>query len=350
MLFGKKRDIVGVDIGSRTIKVAEIEENKKGRVLKRFGMIDIGSGLIEEGVVKNPEAVAYLIRQLFSSQKIKETNVAISIGGYSTIVKNISVPLMDENQLQETIQFEAEQYIPFDINDVNLDFQIIGENEINPNHMNVMLVAAKKEMVNDYINLVQLAGLNPCIIDVDAFALQNIHELNYGNTGENLVLIDIGASKTTLNILKDNASVFMRDVSMGCGQISSKIISLANCSLEEAEALFHGEEAEKLHDKEIVEIVSSVVTSWCTEIGRALDFFYSTYPGDQIRKIMLSGGGAKIKKFRELLAAETNSEVEMINPFERFSVGNDFDLSYIEQIAPQAAICLGLAIRKMDDK
>ena len=160
MLFGKKRDIVGLDIGSRTIKVAEIEENKKGRVLKRFGMIDIGPGLIEEGAVRNPEAVAYLIRQLFSSQKIKESNVAIAIGGYSTIVKNISVPAMDEEQLQETIQFEAEQYIPFDINDVNLDFQILGENEINPNQMNVMLVAAKKEMVNDYINLVQLAGLN----------------------------------------------------------------------------------------------------------------------------------------------------------------------------------------------
>lgn len=350
MLFGKKRDIVGLDIGSRTIKVAEIEENKKGRVLKRFGMIDIGPGLIEEGAVRNPEAVAYLIRQLFSSQKIKESNVAIAIGGYSTIVKNISVPAMDEEQLQETIQFEAEQYIPFDINDVNLDFQILGENEINPNQMNVMLVAAKKEMVNDYINLVQLAGLNPCVIDVDAFALQNIHEINYGDAGDNVVLIDIGASKTTLNILKENASVFMRDVSMGCGQISSKIISLANCSLEEAEALYHSEETEKLPDKEIVEIVSSVVTSWCTEIGRALDFFYSTYPGDQIRKILLSGGGAKIRKFRELLAAETNSDVEVIHPFEKFSVGGDFDPSYLEQIAPQAAICLGLAIRKIDDK
>ncbi|WP_373499386.1 type IV pilus biogenesis protein PilM [Desulfococcus sp.] len=350
MLFGKKKDIVGVDIGSRTIKVAEVEENKKGRMIRKFGMIDIAPGLIEDGAVKNPEAVAYLIRQLFTSQKIKENNVAISIGGYSTIVKNISVPAMDEDQLQEMIQFEAEQYIPFDINDVNLDFQIIGENEINPNQMNVLLVAAKKEMVNDYVNLVQLAGLNPCVIDVDAFALQNIHEINYGAAGENVVLIDIGASKITLNILRDNVSVFMRDVSMGCQQINTKIISLANCTLDEAEALYHSEETDKLSDKEMIEIVSSVVTAWCTEIGRALDFFYSTYPGDQIRKIILSGGGAKIRKFRELLAAETNSEVEMIRPFEKFSVGSDFDLSYLEQIAPQAAICLGLAIRKIDDK
>ncbi len=350
MLFGKNKDIVGIDIGSRTIKVAQVEENKKGWAIRKFGMIDIAPGLIEEGAVKNPEAVAYLIRQLFSSQKIKENNVAVSIGGYSTIVKNISVPAMEEEQLQEMIQYEAEQYIPFDINDVNLDFQIIGENEINPNQMNVLLVAAKKEMVNDYVNLVQLVGLNPCIIDVDAFALQNIYEMNYGAKGENVALIDIGANKTTLNILKDNFSVFMRDVSLGCQQISTKIVSLANCTLEEAEGLYHNEGTDKLSDKEMIEIVSSVVTSWCTEIGRALDFFYSTYPGDQIRKIILSGGGAKIKKFRELLAAETSSEVEIIRPFEKFSTGSDFDLSYLEQIAPQAAICLGLAIRKIDDK
>jgi type IV pilus assembly protein PilM len=350
MLFGKKKDIVGLDIGSRTIKVAAVEETNKGQAVRKFGMIDITPGLIEEGVVKSPEDVAYLIRQLFTAQRIKESNVAVSIGGYSTIVKNISVPAMDEAQLQEMIQYEAEQYIPFDINDVNLDFQIIGENDVNPNQMNVLLVAAKKEMVNDYVNLVQLAGLNPCVIDVDAFALQNIYEINYGLNGENVALIDIGAGKTTLNILKDNISVFMRDVSMGCQQIGTKIVALANCTLEEAEGLYHDDETERLSDKEMVEIVSSVVTDWCTEIGRALDFFYSTYPGAQISKIILSGGGAKIQKFRQLLAAETSSEVEIIQPFEKFSVGSDFDQSYLEQIAPQAAICLGLAIRKIDDK
>ncbi|MDX9817720.1 MAG: type IV pilus assembly protein PilM [Desulfococcus multivorans] len=350
MLFGKKKNIIGIDIGSRTIKVAEVEENKKGRTIRKFGMIDIAPGLIEEGAVKNPQAVAYLIRQLFNSQKIKANNVAVSIGGYSTIVKNISVPVMDEAQLQEMIQFEAEQYIPFDINDVNLDFQIIGENDINPNQMNVLLVAAKKEMINDYVNLVQMAGLNPCIIDVDAFALQNIYEINYEDNGENVALIDIGANKTTLNILKENFSVFMRDVSMGCRQISTKIISLADCTLEEAEGMYHNEETDKIPDKEIIEIVSSVVTSWCTEIGRALDFFYSTYPGDQIPRIILSGGGAKIKKFRDLLAAETSSEVEIIQPFKKFSISGDFDPSYLEQVAPQAAISLGLAIRKIDDK
>lgn len=351
MFFGKKDHLVGLDIGSRTIKAGEITETKKGYTLERFGMVDIEPGIIEDGSIKDPEPVADAIRQLYKTYNIKEHNVAISIGGYSVIVKKINVQTMSEEQLQETIHFEAEQYIPFDISDVNLDFQILGENEQNPNQMSVLLVAAKKEMIDDYINLTQLAGLNPCIIDVDAFALQNIFESSYDLENENVALIDIGASKTSLNILKGATSVFMRDVSLGCGQINQKIISLIDCTPEEAEQLKFGEESEKISPEDLSGIVSSVVADWCTEIRRALDFFYSTYPEDQIKKIVLSGGGGNIKEFRQLLAVETSAEVQTINPFESLHVDDDkFDLSYIERIAPQASICLGLALRKVNDK
>jgi type IV pilus assembly protein PilM len=351
MLFGEKNHLVGLDIGSRTIKAAEIVETKKGFSLKKFGTIDIEPGAIEEGTVKDPEEVADSIKQLFKSFNFKEQNVAISIGGYSVIVKKINVPNMPEKQLQETIHFEAEQYIPFDISDVNLDFQIIGENENDPKQMNVLLVAAKKEIVSDYINLIQMAGLNPCIIDVDAFALQNIFEVNYDLKNENVALIDIGASKTSLNILKDNSSVFMRDVSLGCGQINQKIASLIGCSFMEAEQIKHGGQTDLLPEEKLVEIVSSIVTDWCIEIRRALDFFYSTYTEDQIKKIILSGGGANIEQFRRLLEEETSAEVTTINPFECFNIDDDrFDSSYLKQIAPQAAICMGLAIRKVNDK
>ena len=197
MGFGKKDGLIGLDIGSRTIKAAQIVETKRGSTLNNFGSIDIAHGVIEEGAINNPETVAESIQQLLKSCGIKESNVAMSIGGYSVIVKKIIVQTMAEEQLQETIHFEAEQYIPFDISDVNLDFQILGESESNPNQMDVFLVAAKKEMVDDYINLVNLAGLNPCIIDVEAFALQNSFEANYDVQSENIALIDIGASKTS---------------------------------------------------------------------------------------------------------------------------------------------------------
>jgi type IV pilus assembly protein PilM len=351
MAFGKKDHIIGLDIGSRSIKAAEITETKRGLSLTRFGIVDIAHGAIEEGTINDPETVAESIKQLFKSYHIKENNVAVSIGGYSVIVKKISVQTMDEEKLQETIHFEAEQYIPFDISDVNLDFQILGESESNPGQMNVFLVAAKKEMVNDYINLVNLAGLNPCIVDVEAFALQNTFEANYDMQSENTALIDIGASKTSLNILKGNSSLFMRDVSLGCGQINQKIMSLIECSFEEAEQLKYGDKPDRLTQEDLKGIVSSVVTDWCTEIRRALDFFYSTYPEDQIKRIILSGGGANIEEFRELLATEASAEVESINPFKNFEIDKkNFDDTFIKQIAPQAAISMGLAMRKVDDK
>ena len=350
MIFGKKEHLVGLDIGSRTIKAAEIVETKRGRSLKRFGMADIQPGLIEDGAINEPEEVAEAIRGLFKSYNLREKNVAISIGGYSVIVKKINVQTMAEDQLQETIHFEAEQYIPFDISDVNLDFQILGPNENNPNQMNVFLVAAKKEMVNDYINLVNLAGLNPCNIDVEAFALQNIFEINYDLKDENVALIDIGASKTSLNILKGSNSVFMRDVSLGCAQVNQKIISLVNCSFEESETVKLGGQTDKISDEDLKQIITSVVADWCTEIRRALDFFYSTYPDDQIKRIVLSGGGGNIADFRQLLAAEASAEVETINPFNNFQLDSSMDASYIDQISPQAAISMGLAVRRIDDK
>jgi len=351
MIFGSKNHLVGLDIGSRAIKAAEAVEARKGWELKRFGSIDIEPGAIEEGIVKNPDAISNAINQLYDLYNFKTKNVSISIGGYSVIVKNINVQKMPEEQLVDSLNFEAEQYIPFDINDVNIDFQMLGESEQNPNQMNVLLVAAKKDMINDYINLIDSANLNLCIIDIDAFALQNIYEANYGVQSENVALIDIGASKTSVNILKGNTSVFLRDVSLGCNQITEKIASIANCSLIEAETIRQQEEPDKISPENLRQVVSSVVNDWCDEIGRALDFFKSTNPDEEMRQIMLSGGGANIKEFRELLATQTAAEANVINPFENFSIGSDqLDDAYLKQIAPQAAIAMGLALRRVDDK
>lgn len=359
MVIGKKDHLVGLDIGSQSIKVAEIKISKSGRTLQKFGLTDISSGLIEEGVVNDPQAVADSIRQLFKTLNIKEKKVALSIGGYSIIVKKINLQKVSEEQLLETIHFEAEQYIPFDINDVNIDFQILGESEINPEQMNVLLVAAKKELINDYVNLVQMAGLTPGVIDVDAFALQNIYESSYSpieDGGEDpdllaTALVDIGASKTSLNILKGSSSLFMRDISFGCSLINQKIASQCDCSLEEAERIKRETLSSPLSPKQLAAIVSEATSEWTDEIRRALDFYYSSFPDDRIGRIILSGGGARIKKIRERLVAETGANVEIIKPFGNMDINDDgFDASYLEQIAPQAAIAMGLALRRVDDK
>lgn len=351
MLFKKKKvNVIGLDIGSRTLKLAEVDSVKDNYTLKTFGMSDIPHGLIEEGTIKSPDEVANAIRQLFKMHKIKDKHVAVSIGGYSIIVKTISVQSMPPEQLQETIHFEAEQYIPFDISDVNLDFQILGEDEENPNQMNVLLVAAKKDVITEYDTLIRMADLIPRVIDVDAFALQNIYEANYETDGENVALIDIGAAKTTINIVRDTISVLVRDISFGAAQIAQQIASKTGTSMEDAEESFHGSGDGQIADKAVVDVVNSVVAEWCTEIRRALDFFYSTYAGEHIRRIILSGGGSKIQAFRDMLAEETSSHVERIQPFERLNPGGGFDDTYLERVAPQAAICLGLALRRVGDK
>ncbi|MFP4444689.1 MAG: type IV pilus biogenesis protein PilM [Desulfosudaceae bacterium] len=350
-MFRKKDHLIGIDIGSSTIKAAEVVVSNSGRKLVRFGITDLPPGAIVEEGIKDPEAVAEAIKSLLGLYNIKEDRTAISIGGYSVIVKKINVQSMNEDQLQEIIATEAEQYIPFDINNVNLDFQILGDNEQNPNQMDVLLVAAKKETVNDYLNVLEIAGLTPIIVDVDAFALQNIYEVNY-ETGDNCVaLIDIGATKTSLNILQGNKSVFMRDISFGCNQINHHIIARIDCDFEESEELKLSDKQEKIPPEDLQSIISSVVGDWTTEIRRALDFFYSTYSNEDIKTIYLSGGGANIKEFRQLLASQTGTEVEVLNPFSALTIKDDrLEEAYIQQMAPQACICLGIAIRRVDDK
>jgi type IV pilus assembly protein PilM len=359
MVLRKKDHLVGLDIGSQSIKVAEIKVSKSGRTLKRFGLTDLSPGLIEEGAINDPQAVADSIRQLFKTSNIKEKRVALSIGGYSIIVKKINLQKVSEAQLLETIHFEAEQYIPFDINDVNLDFQILGESEINPDQMSVLLVAAKKELINDYIDLVQMAGLIPAIIDVDAFALQNIYESSYSPMEDEredtdilaTALVDIGASKTSLNILRGASSLFMRDISFGCSLINQKIASQCGCTIEEAEKIKRETLPGLLSPKALAAIVSEATSEWTDEIRRALDFYYSSFPDDRIGRIILSGGGSRIKKIRERLVTETGADVEIIKPFGNMDFADDeFDASYLEQIAPQAAIAMGLALRRVDDK
>ncbi|MEW5910217.1 MAG: type IV pilus assembly protein PilM, partial [Thermodesulfobacteriota bacterium] len=351
MILKKTASVIGLDIGSRYIKAAEILKTGAGYTLKRFGMSSIEPNAIEEGTIKDPDHVAATIKTLLSENKFKNKNIATSIGGYSVIVKKINVQNMPESQLQESIQFEAEQYIPFDINDVNLDFQILGENENNPTQMNVLLVAARKDMIEEYVHLIEMAGLNPAIVDVDAFALQNIYELNYPVENQNVALIDIGAGKTSLNILKGNSSEFIRDISFGCNQVNNQIMNTFNCSFEESETLKFGKASDNRTAEEVNEIILSVISDWSREIRRAFDFYYSSNPDDQIQRIILSGGGTHIKELHRILTDETGSEVTILNPLANISVGEiSIGSKNITAIAPQASICFGLALRRMDDK
>jgi len=351
MILAKKNHLIGLDIGSATIKLGELVQTKKDRILQKFGMAELPRDAVVEGLIKEPAVVADTIKELVKELKVKERNVATSVAGYSVIIKKITVAKATDEELQDSIQYEAEQYIPFDVEDVNIDFHVIGEHEENPDQMNVMLVAAKKEIIDEYVDLLEMANLHPRVIDIDVFAMERVFEENYLNEEGNIALIDIGANKMNINIVKDYMSAFTRDVSIGGEQIIREIASRFDCSFEEAEDIKLGKTKDKIPEEEVREIIYSFTSNWCDEIKRAIDFYYSTYADEDIRRIILSGGATQTAGFSELLSGETSIDVQMCNPFTRINIHEkQNDVDYLQKIAPQAAICMGLASRRVDDK
>jgi type IV pilus assembly protein PilM len=364
MTIQKKNHLVGLDIGSHSIKLVEIEDTKKGKLLKNFGIIGLPQEAIVEGTIKEIEIVSSAIKSLYKNLKVKNKNVVTSISGYSVIVKKISIPRKDETELETSIQDEAEQYIPFDINDVNLDYEVLtplpvsekkGEDESEKGDkgiMDVMLVAAKKDIVEDYVSLLHLTGLSPAILDVDAFALQNAFELCTGNVSGCYAIVNVGAEELGINAIKDGISIFTRDSSYGGYQINEAIMAKFDVPYDEAEKIKLG--GGKLETKErgmLEEVFTSVVSGWVNEIKRALDFLATTYPDQAIERIYISGGSCRIPGFQKYLEMETDIPVEELNPFANLQISEKvFDPKYLSYMAPQAAVAVGLALRSIGDK
>ena len=339
----KENLIIGVDIGSHAVKVCQLKKAGKDFQLISVGSAALPPGAVEDGVLQDPDEVARAISELFKNLKIKNKKVGISISGYSVIVKKINLDIMSDEELDEYIADEAEQYIPFDIEDVYLDYQVI---KTNPNDRNdVMLVAAKKEVIDDYLEMLQEQKLMPVLVDVDGFALENIWEEVSGQQ-ENVALVDIGASKMNINIISEGASVLARDVVIGSDQLTDQIASTLDIEFEEAEALKLGQkEAGELRE-ELEEIFTRTCTQWVLEIKKAIDLYMSNNPETPLSKLVLSGGGSKVNGLQEYIADETGLEVLSFNPFANMKVNEKkIDREYLEAIAPEMAIAAGLAIR-----
>ena len=358
MPIPKKNQIVGIDIGSHSIKVAEIEDTSKGMILKNFGTIGLPQDAILEGSIKEMEIVSAALGNLLQNLKIKNRNVALSISGYSVIVKKITIPRKEEKDLEESIQSEAEQYIPFDINDVNLDFQVLYSGEEEPeeggkeSYMDVLLVAAKKDIVEEYISLLHLTELNPAILDIDAFALQNAFEISDHEQSGCHALVHIGAQHLTINVIKDGVSIFTRDSSYGGSQITSEIQKKLNISYQEAERIKLGAKPFATEQRsDIEETFSGTVTRWGQEIKRALDFVATTFTDIKVENILLTGGSSLIPGFNKYLGLETGLKIETLNPFANMEIREkSFDTGYLNYSAPIAPIAIGLALRSIGDR
>jgi len=353
-LFGKSKGLVGVDIGSSAIKVVELKPGGKGGneyQLTNLGLEPLPPEAIVDGAIMDSGAVIDAIQRLFTAQKIKTNDVATSVSGNAVIVKKISLPQMTTEELAESIHWEAEQYIPFDIQDVSLDYEVV-EGGGSGGNMDVLLVAVKKDKIGDYTSAISQAGKNPAIVDVDVFALQNCYEVNYGiDAGRVVALLNVGASIMNINITKGATSIFNRDIAVGGNQYTDAIQKDLNLSFDQAEALKKGAQVEGANPDSLPPILQAVSENIALEIQKTFDFFKATSSEDRIDRIFLSGGTAKVKGLQELLADRFDAGVELLNPFNSVTYNpRDFDPDFISDIGPSAAIAVGLAARKVGDR
>jgi len=353
-LFGKKKGLVGVDIGSSAVKAVELRAG--GKAGSEYQLVNIGleplpPEAIVDGAIMDSGSVIDAIQRLFSTSKIKTGEVATSVSGNAVIVKKISLPQMSNEELAESIHWEAEQYIPFDIQDVSIDYEVI-EGGGSGGNMDVLLVAVKKDKISDYTSAITQAGKAPSIVDVDVFALQNAYEINYGSDpGRVIALLNVGASIMNINIIKGGTSIFNRDIAVGGNQYTDAIQKDLNLSFEQAESLKKGGRVEGAATENLHPILQAVSENIALEIQKTFDFFKATSSEDRIDRIFLSGGTSKVHGLRDLLAERFDAGVEILNPFNNVTYNpRDFDPDFINEIGPQAAIAVGLAVRKVGDR
>jgi type IV pilus assembly protein PilM len=341
------KNLIGVDIGSSSIKLCEIREGRKGqRQLARFGFHPLPAQTIVEGHVMNSGAVVEGLEKLFHKSKSRE--VALRASGHSVIIKKITMPLMTAGELAEQINWEAEQHIPFDLAEVQIDYQVLLQ-RADQGQMDVLLVAAKKEEISDLVNLATEARLKPKVVDLDAFTVQNVYEVGYGapSPGQTLVLLHVGASLTTLNILSNGTTAFTRDIANGGNAITEEIQRQLGISQEEAEAYKCGGDGRGLVPREVPEIINQSVEGLAGEIQRSLDFYLATSGDRDIVRIYVSGGTANVRALLDAIARRSRVPVEVLDPL-RIAQPDPkaVDMAQLQQPLPPPAVAFGHALRK----
>jgi len=353
-LFGRAKSVVGLDIGSSVIKAVEVKASGKTYRVTAFGAEPVPPHAIVDGAIIDAAKVAEALTHLFEVNKtFKSKEVCASLSGNAVIVKKITLPVMTEKELAESIYWEAEQYVPFDIQDVNLDYQVLdpGTGPESKGNMEVLLVAVKKEKIADYTGVIAQAGCTPVIVDVDAFALQNAFEANYGLDPErNVVLLNAGASAININILRGDRSVFTRDISMGGNDYTEALQKELGLPLETAEQLKKGIPVDGATFDDARPVLQAVTENILLEVQKTFDFFRGTATSDKLDRMVLSGGASRVEGFAEALQERFGTPVEMFDPFKAVTWDAKKLGAEASEQAATAAVAVGLALRTVGDR
>lgn len=351
MLFRKTKNLVGLDIGSSAVKLVELKDAKGGgfRLLKT-GLETLSPEAIVDGAIMDSSLVVDAVNRIVSTLNVRNPEFGTSLSGHSVIIKKISLPAMSPEELAESIRWEAEQYVPFDINDVYLDYVVLDPGAVGET-MGVLLVAAKKEKVDDFKNVVTQAGRTPSLVDVDAFALQNCYEVNYGaDPGRVVALVNVGASVMNVNILAQGQTVFWRDITFGGNQFTDALQKAYSLNFEQAESLKRGDPVAGQTAQTIQPVLTGVAEDAAAELQKTLDFFQATSGADRVDSIMISGGGAKAAHLEDVLKDKFGLPVEVLNPFRSIFIDDRaVDAAWLNEASPSLAIAVGLGVRKIGE-
>ncbi len=345
--MGANKALIGLDIGSSSIKAVELKGSKHGFELVSFGLEPLAQDTVVDGAIMDAPLVAAGIGSIFDQQKIKTRSVATAVSGHSVIVKRVSLPAMTEEELYDRIQAEASQHIPFDIADVNLDYQLL---ESVDGQMDVLLVAVKKDKILNHTNVLAQAGKTPVVVDIDAFALQNCFEVNYDpDPAQTVSLLNVGASVMNINIVRGGVPLFTRDVSVGGNQYTDALQKELDLSFEDAERLKKGDSVAGVAEEQRTTILRSVSDILILEIQKTFDFFRATAAGENIQRIYIAGGSARVPGLVDLLKEEFAMPVEELYPFRKIVINpGRHSEEDIRDLAPRLAIAVGLALRSFD--
>jgi type IV pilus assembly protein PilM len=349
--MGEGKNLVGVDIGASGVKVCQVRESRKGLGLLRLGFVPLGPQAIVDGQVMDQSAVIDAIGRAFSDAKIRQKECAVSVSGQSVIIRKITIPMMTDAQLGEQIQWEAEQHIPFDIKDVQVDYQVLRKRP-ETSQMDLLLVAAKRDQIEDYAQLARSAKLKPVVCDIDAFTVQNLFEFSRGlPQDQTIALINVGASLSSLNIVSNGVSAFTREIANGGNVITEEIQRQLSVPFEQAEAYKCGGTGDPagggIVPQQVMQIAEAVADSIAAEIQRSLDFYMATSGEAEISRVYVTGGTANLPALGGAIQRRARVPVEAWAPTEKVAIeAKEVDAGMFQMRAAQLAVALGLSLRK----
>jgi type IV pilus assembly protein PilM len=347
--LGGNKTLVGLDIGSSSIKAIELQRSRGQLELTHVGMEPLGADIVVDSMIVDSGSVANTIAKLFADSGMKSKDVATSVSGHSVIVKKITLPAMPDDELAETIRNEAAQHVPFDIADVNLDYQVLTDDPTAAN-LDVLLVAVKKDKILNYTNVLSLAGKVPAVVDVDAFALQNCYEFNYEpQSNSTVALLNFGASVLNINVVKGNATLFTRDVPAGGNQYTDALQKELDLSFDDAEDYKLGKQLGTVSDDAKKPVLQQVTEMIVLEIQKNFDFFRASSAGEHIEKIYMAGGSVGVPGLMEALRQEFSIPVEVLNPFQKIQMNGASGSEVVQNHAAQLSVAVGLALRSFED-